>query len=46
MQPLTTTPAGTHTDRFLEHPPSMGSLWYKGPALQKDNCGFFVSPLI
>ena len=39
-QPLTTMPAGTDTDGFLEHPPSWeggekGSLYCKGPALQK-----------
>ena len=25
----------TGTDKFLEHPPGRGSLYYKGPALQK-----------
>ena len=31
----------TDTDGFLEHSPSGGSLYYKGPALQKIIPGFF-----
>ena len=34
----------TGTDGFLEHSPSGGSLYYKGPALQK--VIFLVPPLI
>ena len=33
----------TDTDGFLEHSPSRGSLYYKGPALQKIT-GFFGFP--
>ena len=33
------------TDMFLEHSPSGGSLYYKGPTLQKIVLGFFVPPL-
>ena len=36
----------TDTDGFLEHSPSRGSLYYKGPTLQKIIPGFFGSPLI
>ena len=36
----------TDTDGFLEHSPSGGSLYYKGPALQKIIQGFFGSPVI
>ena len=31
----------TDTDEFLEHSPSRGSLYYKGPALQKITPGVF-----
>ena len=34
----------TDTDGFLEHLPSRGSLYYKGPALQKITLGFLGSP--
>ena len=32
------------TDEFLEHSPSRGSLYYKGPTLQKVILVLFVSP--
>ena len=35
----------TDTDGFLEHSPSWGSLYYKGPALQKIILGFWGSSL-
>ena len=35
----------TDTDGFLEHSPSGGSLWYKGPDLQEIIPGFFVCVL-
>ena len=34
------------TDGFLEHPPRGGSLYYKGPALQKIIPGFFGGALL
>ena len=40
----TTTNWCTDTDGFLEHSPSSGSLYYKGPALQKIILGFFGIP--
>ena len=43
MQPLT-RPAGTDTDGFLEHSPIGGSLYYKGPTLQKKIPGGFFDP--
>ena len=36
----------TDTDGFLEHSPSWGSLYYKGPALQKIIPVFWGSPLV
>ena len=36
----------THTSGFLEHSLSGGSLYYKGPALQKIIPGLFGSPLM
>ena len=36
----------TDTDGFLEHSPSWGSLYYKGPALQKIITGFWGVPFI
>ena len=36
----------TDTDRFVEHSLCRGSLYYKGPALQKIILGFWGSPLI
>ena len=35
----------TGTDRFLEHRPSGGSLYYKWPTLQKTILGFWGGPL-
>ena len=36
----------TDTDRFLEHSPNRGSLYYKGPALQKIIPVFWRSPFV
>ena len=47
MQPLNTTTSWcTDTDGLLEHTPSVGSLYYKGPALQKVILGFLGSVLV
>ena len=44
MQPLTAAPAGTPIQ--VEYSLSGGSLYYKGPALQKTIPGFFESFII